>query len=110
MKRIHTLIHQPLELRKQVLEAALDAAEVMKSIDSVQQFDNDGTDLRKQLKTMAQNLQVSFKKLQQELPEVPSEFVKNRDVQPTTTSASPYQQKLYQDIEEIRKKLKQLGN
>ena len=113
MKRIHTLLHNPLEFRKEVLEAALDAAEGMKSLSLMQQYDTDGLTLRKQLKITTQNLQLSFKKLQQTLPDVPSEFQKAQTQKAQVTSpqiVSPYQQKLYQDIDDIRKKLKELSN
>jgi|GEM_PF-4679773 hypothetical protein len=74
MKNIHTLIQDPLQLRKHLLESALDSTQAMKSVETVKSMETDSLVFRKELRLMMKTLKNSVQKLQTALPPLPSEF------------------------------------
>ena len=122
MQHIHTLIEDPMQLRKQILESALDSTEALKCTDSLKGLDNDMIIFRKQLKMMVKTLKMSIAKFQQSLPDLPPEFKEiKRPEQNQVAAQLPERQviarpelfisereKFEQDLETIRDKIKAL--
>jgi len=74
MRHMHTVIEDPLQLRKQILESALCSTEAAKSMETLRTISEDMIVFRKQLKAMVKTLKMSMSKVQQSLPELPQEF------------------------------------
>ncbi len=122
MQHIHTLIEDPMQLRKQILESALDSTEALKCTDSLKGLDNDMIIFRKQLKVMVKTLKMSIAKFQQSLPDLPPEFKEiKRPEQNQTVAQLPERtmiarpelfiserDRFEQDLETIRDKIKAL--
>ena len=122
MQHIHTLIEDPMQLRKQILESALDSTEALKCTDSLKGLDNDMIIFRKQLKMMVKTLKMSIAKFQQSLPDLPPEFKEIKRPEQNQVAAQlpertmitrpelfiPEREKFEQDLETIRDKIKAL--
>ena len=121
MKHVHTMIEDPLQLRKEILESALDSTEALKSMDSLKGMDTDMAVFRKQLKAMIKTLRISATRFRQSLPELPTEFreLKRLDqetLRPQQALPAREQPELFvsnrgkfeQDLESIREKIKAL--
>ncbi len=119
MRHIHTLIEDPLQLRKKILESALHSTEALKNVDSILQVDGDMRVFRKELKMMVKTLRNSVNKLQLSLPGLPSEFtapqlaVNKNDAQEQPPAdqivmALPDRNQIEADLEDIRKKIRML--
>ena len=118
MKHMHTVIEDSLQLRKQLLESALDSTEALKNAETLKSMEGDMIIFRKQLKAMVKTLRLSVTKVQQCLPEIPPEFKQQKAVQQTAVAEEPLvqQQDLFssqrdhfdQDLESIREKIKAL--
>ena len=74
MDYIHTRIDNPLELRKKILESAIDSTEVMRSAENILRFDEDSRMFRKELKEFMLKLTKETDTLLRVLPPVPKEF------------------------------------
>ncbi len=122
MKHIHTLIEDPLQLRKQILESALDSTEALKCSDAVKGFERDMIVFRRELRMMMKHLRGSVIKLEQVLPPLPKEFYE-KDLSPLLFKkedderASPrvhpeffisQREQLERDLDEIRSKVRSL--
>lgn len=116
---MHTVIEDSLQLRKQLLESALDSTEALKNAETLKVMEGDMIIFRKQLKTMIKTLKLSVTKVQQCLPEIPPEFKQQKPVQ---QDVAPKQEtfvqqsdlftsqrdRFDQDLETIREKIKGL--
>lgn len=95
MKHIHTLIQDPLQLRKHLLESALDSTQAMKSVETVKSMESDSTIFRKELRLMMKTLKSSVQKLQTSLPPLPAEFTASlREVEPERKEISTLKERL----------------
>mgnify|MGYP001607475821 CR=1 FL=1 len=95
MKHIHTLIQDPLQLRKHILESALDSTQAMKSVETVKSMEQDSTVFRKELRLMMKTLKSSIQKLQTALPPLPAEFnTPTRESEPERKEISTIKERL----------------
>lgn len=87
---MHTVIEDPLQLRKQLLESALCSAEALKNVEMMRTMSDDMIIFRKQLKLMAKTLRASVGKFQQCLPDLPPEFKEQQsEEQPRVEHSEP---------------------
>src|SRR3989344_1065458 len=109
MKHVHTRIEDPLELRKDILEAALDATEAMKSVEIVAQLKDDTTIFTQQFKNMSRDLQKAFKDFEKSFPTIPQELHETQQQeQPKKQVVQPRPTSLDSDLNELREKIRQL--
>ena len=74
MEHIHTQIQEPLNLRKNILESAIFATEVLRSSDDFVKFNNNNNIFMDQLKESVKQLHGELDRLQSILPPLPDEF------------------------------------
>ncbi len=72
---IHTRIDKPLALRKELLEAAIDSTDILKSYEKFKQFEADRRGLKVEMKTLLGELQTTTLQFEQLLPAIPAEFL-----------------------------------
>ncbi len=112
LKHMHTVIEDPLQLRKQLLESALCSAEALKNVEMMKTMSDDMIVFRKQLKMMAKTLRASVGKFQQCLPDLPPEFKEQqREEQPVVEGREPVQERpmlLLDDQDTFKKDLESL--
>ncbi len=80
MDYIHTRIDHPLDLRKKVLESAIDVTDIMKYLDEMGRISEDSGIFRKELKGFMLKLTAETNTLLKVLPPLPQEFVQ-KDVE-----------------------------
>ena len=64
MEHIHTRIDNPLELRKDILEAAIEATEMIRANDRILELDKDRQIFKKEIAGMMTDLRASVTKLE----------------------------------------------
>ena len=122
MRHIHTKLPDPLQLRKDILESALESGKAVQSAQALKAIDLDMVTFRKELKTMMKVLKSAASKLNQSLPPLPPEFKEEKPVTVKTASLpgpvppirrmpatyAPERNTFKDDLEEIRQKIKAL--
>ena len=74
MDDIHTRIDAPLEIRKSLLESAIDAGDMIKGFDKVRQIAGDKDNYTGQLRELIHQLVDTAQHLHDALPPLPNEF------------------------------------
>lgn len=123
MKHMHTVIEDPLQLRKEILESALESTKALQSTEALKSMGSDMAMFRKELKMMVKTLKSSANALHQVLPALPPEFHEKRGEElkrglerPVPSEQGSEQPSLSlarstweRDLEEIRQKIKTLS-
>lgn len=123
---IHTRIDKPLELRRDLLEAAIDSTEILKSYQKMKQFEEVRKGLRIEAKTLFKELGTATFSFEKMMPELPADFIEknfDKESKPKVVELSddlPLRRKEYvpevlrtedrldNEINEIRKKIASL--
>lgn len=70
---VHTRIDQPITVRKDLLECAIDCAEILRSGENVKRIHSETEDVQKKLKVVMDKLRVLNSRFHKELPQLPRE-------------------------------------
>lgn len=110
MEHIHTKIDSPLELRKQILESAIDADDMMKNCNSIKQMVDDKDLFFNQIKELLKNLRSEVERFHDSLPPLPQEFKEEpkKKVEQKSNKYSSYmneREKLEKGLDDIRKRM-----
>ena len=120
---IHTRIDKPLELRRDLLEAAIDSTEILKSYQKLKQLDEDRKGLKIEAKTLLKELSGTTLNFEKLLPGLPEDFLKveeenspivldiSKDInfgREFKSKGMAPQNRLDKEIEEIRRKIASL--
>ena len=105
MDYIHTRVDRPIEIRRDILEAAVDISEILKSYDKIKS-------LNESKRIFVAQLQAAFKGVAKELglfvkglPGLPQEFLGGKADWTKMSSVDGKKKKLESEIEEIRTRL-----
>ncbi len=114
MDHIHTRVDRPLELRKHLLESAIDASDMLKSCDRMKQLVSDKDLFTNQIKELLKQLAQEADRLHGALPPVPEDLFKNQKKQGVQSPSVKNVQrdaylnereKLERDLEEIKRRM-----
>lgn len=70
---VHTRIDQPITMRKDLLECAIDCAEILRSIENVKRIHDERESEKKKLKVVMDKLRVLNSRFHKDLPQLPKE-------------------------------------
>lgn len=76
---IHTKIEQPISIRKDLLEGAIDSVEVLKTIENFRKIQHEKDIIRRKLKIVLDKLKVLDKRLLKNMPGLPRERKPRRE-------------------------------
>ncbi len=114
---IHTRIDNPLEIRRNILESALEVAETIKAFDRIKQIEDSELNIREQFLNNVKDFSNRVSELNKELPSLPAEFRRDKKIKGVEKESearveiediSPGEN-IERDIFEIRKKMQELG-
>ncbi len=110
MDHIHTRIDRPLELRKNILESAIDASDMLKNFDQLKQIVEDKDLFIGQIKQNLNDFTNEVSKLKDILPPIPEEFnEKAKKAAPKKNGKyvayMSEREKLENDLNDIRKRM-----
>jgi len=113
--QLHIRIDEPVELRKGILESAIDVAESLKLYEGVKAIKRNKNLYKKALKTRVKELRTAVERLEKNLPKVSTDEPKQKQaVGPKESEPTKRirlvgpKSKLETDLEEIRAKLNKL--
>lgn len=118
---VHTRIDQPITIRKDLLECAIDCAEILRSIENVKKIHNERELEKKKLKVVMDKLRVLNSRFHKDLPQLPREKPVKEEVielepirhepkpkrQPKPRSMSP-EERANRELEALRHKIESL--
>ncbi len=118
---VHTRIDQPITVRKDLLECAIDCAEVLRSGENVKRIHAEREILKKKLKVVMEKIRVLNSRFYKELPHLPKEKPAKEEVvelepvkpeprpkrQPKPRSMSP-EERANRELEALRHKIESL--
>lgn len=118
---VHTRIDQPITMRRDLLECAIDCAEVLRSIENVKRIHNERELVKKKLKVVMDKLRIVNSRFSKELPALPREKKEAVDVEepkpkvqevkaprPKVPRGLSEEEKINRDLDSIRKKIEAL--
>ena len=112
MDNIHTRIDKPVEIRRDILEAAVDVTEVLKSYDKIQALNDEKKIFVGQLRASFKSLAKDMAEFGKGMPPVPDEFMKGEKIDWAKLSSSNggdgRKKKIEADLEEIRGRLEKI--
>ena len=118
---VHTRIDQPITIRKDLLECAIDCAEILRSVENVKRIHNERELEKKKLKVVMEKLRVLNSRFNKDLPQLPKEKAPKQEVvelEPERPEPKPKKQpkpkavsmedKINKELEAIRSKIESL--
>lgn len=116
---IHTRIEQPISIRKDLLEGAIDGVEILKTIENVKKIHYEKEILRKKLKIVLDKLKILDNRLAKNIPRLPSEKKKvepeevmekpiKEKFRPKKEVKMPHQNRMSSELDILRRKIESL--
>ena len=118
---IHTRIDQPITVRKDLLECAIDCAEVLRSVENVKKIHSEKELVKKKLGVVMDKIRALDSRLRKDLPVLPREkkttvSVEEPVVKVTAVKAAPKprvkhtseEDRTNKELETLRKKIESL--
>src|SRR5574341_1515112 len=112
---IHTRIDEPITMRKDLLECAIDCAEILRSVENVKKIHDEREIVKKQLKIVMGKLGVLNSRLYRDLPTVQrerpvadtSEIPKIKPVKPRPKKPRiiSHEDQANRELEDLRRKI-----
>lgn len=110
---IHTRLDTPLNLRKDLLEAAIDTAESLKNYDKLKDLEERRKIFSSKTFSLVKEFSQDIEELENFLPPLQRQQEEVKEELPKRVPTNPYRltqkKKLESDIEEIRNRLASLG-
>lgn len=115
---IHTRIDQPITMRKDLLECAIDCAEILRSIENVKKIHEERELVKKKLKIVMGKMSVLNSRLYRDLPRVQRErpaeeqkipeFKPAPQPKPRKPRAISHEDRANKELEDLRRKIESL--
>ncbi|MEK6903968.1 MAG: hypothetical protein AABW87_00055 [Nanoarchaeota archaeon] len=110
MKNVHTMIERPTVIRRSLLEAAIDATEILKFYENIHDIKEKKEEVKKQIKLNLVRLNRFSNALKKAVPQLPKDLDNPRPVK-VIELPKKYEEKLpATSKEKIEKQLRELRN
>lgn len=115
MTRIHTMIERPNEIRRALLEGAINATQILKIYEDLKEFEDQKEDLKKQIQLNLTRMTRYSTTLKKGLPDLPKDLEAKKPVKPIPMPKQEEQRadvsprdKIDRDLREIRSRIHRL--
>ncbi len=114
---IHTRIDQPITMRKDLLECAIDCAEILRSVENVKKIHEEREIVKKKLKVVMAKMSILNSRLYRDLPRVQRERVLEEQKMPEIKPVQPrpkkpkiisHEDRANKELEDLRRKIESL--
>ncbi len=116
---IHTRIDQPITMRKDLLECAIDCAEILRSVENVKKIHDEREIVKKKLKIVTGKLSILNSRLYRDLPRLQREravaeepeipkFKPAPQPRPKKPRAISQEDRANKELEDLRRKIESL--
>jgi gas vesicle protein len=108
MAEVHTQLEQPKELRKLVLDTALETAEAGKKLNALTTVQKQKTQLKTKIRTTLKELQKQLETFKKSIPPLPTEFIEKQTQINKRQKEPIVPHHLTKDITEIKQRLNKI--